>query len=276
MDNRKTIFLDTFVLLEIAKHPDWAENVHKFIEQNSYVLVVGVMHLIEAYKWKRYWSESANFISSLPFFIAENPENITKAEVAHYPDEITLPIAFNPADFPYSVDELRQAIEINLQGKISSLEQNYRNEYRTIWQSMLDNRKTYLPDNGKNYSDVELKVFFMMNVMTWLYTSGHQDFLQKKISASQEIVLERFKSIYLPLVAIFVEYYINKKDGKPSDVGDFYQMGIIPYVDLAILDKERNALIQRVNREKLFPQRLQTCNLAEFRQMVDHHAVPMP
>jgi hypothetical protein len=275
MDNRKTIFLDTLVLLEIAKHPNLAENVYKYIEKNCYVLVVGVMHLIEAYKWKRYWSEIAKFISSLPFIIAENPENITKAEVANYPNEITLPIAFNPADFPYSNDKLRQALEINLQGKVSRLEQNYRKEYRSIWQSMLDNRKTYLPDNGKNYSGVELKIFFMMNVMAWLYTSGHKDFLQKKVSASQEIELECFKSIYLPLVAIFVEYYINKKDGKPSDVGDFYQMGIIPYVGLAVLDKERNALIQRVNREKLFPQRLQTCNLANFRQMVDYHIAPI-
>lgn len=268
MDNRKTIFLDTLVLLELAKYPDWAESVRKFIEQNNYILVVGVMHLIEAYKWKRYWSEIANFISSVPFVISENPEKITKTEVANYPDEITLPVAFDPTHYPYSKDELKQAIEINLKGKVSHLEKNYRNEYRSIWQSMLDNRKTYLPDNGKNYSNGELKVFFLMNVMTWLYTTGHQGFLQKKVSASEEIIIERFKSIYLPLVAIFVEYYVNKKNGKPSDVGDFYQLGIVPYVCTSVLDNERHNLIQRVNRQELFSQLLSTYNISEFKELV--------
>jgi hypothetical protein len=268
MDSRKTIFLDTSILLEIAKYPTWAGCVFNFIEQNDYVLVVEVMHLIEIYKWRKYWGGVAAFISSVPFVISENPENITKVEVTYYPQGISLPIAYNPAQSSLSKSELKQVIEILLKGKVSHLEQNYRNEYKNIWQSFLDNRKTFLPDNGKNYSDSELKTFFQWNVSNWLYATGHKAFLEKLVSTSQGIVVECFKSIYLPLLAIFVEYHINKKKGKPSDVGDFYHLGIIPYVEFAILDNERHELIERINRESLFSQRLHTCNLKQFKQMV--------
>ncbi|SRR5258706_6608414 len=268
MDNKRTIFLDTNVLLELGKFPDWAETVRNFIEQNNFVLVIGVMHLIEIYKWKRYWSEIADFISSVPFVISEKPENITDVEVANYPNEIPLPTTFESTHYQYSKDELKQAIEVNLKEKVYIFEKNYRSYYRSIWQGMLDTRKTYPPSNGKNYSDAELKVFFLMNVMTWLNAAGHQAFLRKKVDASEVIILERFKSIYLPLVAILVEYYVGKKNGKPSDVGDFYQLGIIPYVDISVLDNERHDLIERVKRQELFPQALSTYNISKFKEQI--------
>ncbi len=268
MDNRKTIFLDSFVLIELAKHPIWTENVREFIERNSYVLAVGVMHLIEIYKWKRYWSEIANFISSVPFVISEKPEHITKAEVEHYPNEISLPLTFDSSKHSYSKPELKEAIEINLKGKIAGFEQNYRKEYRNIWQSILDNKKKYLPDDGKSYSAVEMKVFFRINVLTWLFTGGHQNSLKREINPTQEVNIECFKSIYLPFLAIFVEYYINKKIGKPSDVGDFYQLGIIPYVSISVLDNERHNLIQRINRQGLFSQHLTVHNISEFKGLM--------
>ena len=268
MDNKRTIFLDTNVLLELGKFPDWAKTVRNFIEQNNFVLVIGVMHLIEIYKWKRYWSIITSFISSVPFVIYKNPERITEEEVANYPNETSLPVAFDSTQQGYSEDELKQAIEFNLKRKVSAFEKSYRDKYQSIWQAMLNNRKTYLPDIGKNYSNIELKDFFLINVMTWLYKGGHQEFLQKKVNTSEVIILERFKSIYLPLVAIFVEYYVGKKNGKPSDVGDFYQLGVVPYIDMSVLDNERHNLIERVNRQELFPGSLLTYNISKFKELI--------
>jgi hypothetical protein len=70
-------------------------------------------------------------------------------------------------------------------------------------------------------------------------------------------------------LAIFLEYYVGKKEGKPSDIGDFYQLSIIPYVNLAMLDKERNSLIQKINQQNLFPEKLIVCNLEKFKGMIN-------
>lgn len=268
MSNIKTLLLDTFVLIEIAKNPDWSQDVCKFITQNDYTIVIGTMNLIELYKWEKYWGGVASFISSVKFVVAENPEQITNAEVENYPNEVVLPIAFNPSDYQFLSETLREAIEMNLKGKIAAFEKNYRNEYKSIWQPMRDNRKTYPPDNGKNYSSVEIEVFLQTNVLQWLYTTKYKNFLERNISKSQAIDIKLFKSIYLTLLGLFVEYYINKKDGKPSDVGDFYQMSLLPYVSVAVLDKERHNLIQWINQEGLFPNKLCTYNLADFKKEI--------
>jgi hypothetical protein len=264
MDNRKTLFLDTSILLEIAKASDYGQEIRRFIEQNGFILVIGVMNLIEIQKWKQYWHSVAIFISSVPFLIAETPENITRAEVENYPNEISLPIALDSSIFAYSADQTAEALESNLSGKVTRLEGAYRNEYRAIWQSFIANRES--PENGKSFSASEVETFFLINVLQWLHLAGYKSFLQNQVSASRIINLKRFKSIYLPLLGIFVEYSINNKTGHPSDVGDFYQLGILPYVSASVLDNERNSLIHYINRHDLFSQELSTYNQKEFRE----------
>jgi hypothetical protein len=60
----------------------------------------------------------------------------------------------------------------------------------------------------------------------------------------------------------------KKKSGKSSDVGDIYQLAIIPYLHFAVIDNERNYLFQRINQGNLFPEKLNSCNLAQFRKTI--------
>jgi hypothetical protein len=96
---------------------------------------------------------------------------------------------------------------------------------------------------------------------------SYPDFVER--ASREEIInLERFKSFYIQVLAIFLEYYVQKKGGKPSDMGDFLQLSLVPYVDLAVLDNERNNLIQRINRDSLFPSSLRACGLSDFKAMI--------
>ncbi len=94
----------------------------------------------------------------------------------------------------------------------------------------------------------------------------HEEFLKRQSSISQEIKIECFKSVYIQALSIFLEYYVHGKDGKKSDVGDLFQLSILPYVSLAVVDNERYDLIQKINRQSLFPETLQACNLAQFKK----------
>jgi hypothetical protein len=263
----KYLFLDSFVFIRIAEDAQLANEVRDYITVNNFTLVVGVMNLIEVYKWKKYWEPVIELISSVPFCIAENPEKIAMSEVSSYPNEINLPTGFCSSESSFTETDLKKAIEVNLRKKISAFERSYRNYYRDVWKAILDNRKGFSPENDGKYSPSQKQIFLQINVLKWLYPN-HKKFLEQQIFQSKEIKIERFKSVYIQILAIFLEYYIQQKDGKPSDVGDFYQLSILPYVDLAVLDNERCNLIGRINKQNIFSENLPATNLAEFRKIV--------
>lgn len=90
----KTLYLDTFALIKISADLSFMSAVVKHINTNSYVLIVGIMNLMEIYTWQKCWSEVSELISSVPFCIAQNPEKIMTLEIQNYPNKIDLPVAF--------------------------------------------------------------------------------------------------------------------------------------------------------------------------------------
>jgi len=110
-------------------------------------------------------------------------------------------------------------------------------------------------------------IFMQINVLKFLFPD-YQSFAEEQRAKSQIVKIESLKTAYIQTLIIFLEYYIQKKDGKSSDIGDIYQLAILPYVDLAVIDNERNDLFQRINQGNLFPEKLNTCNLAQFRKII--------
>jgi hypothetical protein len=265
--SNKYLFLDSFVFIRIAEGARFAHEVQDYVLANNYTLVIGVMNLIEVYKWKKYWEPVTDFISSVPFCIAENPEQLATFEVSNYPNTVELPTGFCSSEFSFSQVELKNAIQINLHKKISAFESHYRSYYRNVWKAIINNRSSFPPEKDGKYSPFQRWLFLQTNVLKWLYPN-HNKFLNHELSQSKEIKIESFKSVYIQMLAIFLEYYVQKKDGQPSDLGDFYQLSTLPYVELAVLDNERYNLIQRINRQNLFLQNLPAMNLAEFRKIV--------
>lgn len=264
---QKTIYLDSFALARVSANPSFANAVMNYINANNYALIIGIMNLMEIHTWPKRWADASEFIASVPFCIAQNSEQIAAHEVRSYPYQIALPIGFCSAEYSYSKAELKEALEINLKEKIASFEKGYRNQQRSILDSILNNRSSFLPEENGKYSTIQRLIFLQINVLRFLYPD-HKDFLEAQLAKSHEIKVECFKSVYIQALAIFLEYYVQKKDGKPSDIGDLYQLAIIPYADLAIIDNERNDLLQRVNRDNLFPTRLSTCNIAQFKKVI--------
>jgi hypothetical protein len=264
---KKTIFLDSFTFIRLAEDPAFSLAAKNYLLSGEYTLVIGVMNLIEIYKWRTYWREISDFISSVNFCITQNPDQVANAEVLNYPTKISLQTEFCSSDFSYSKAELINAIETNLDGKIALFEKSYRDNYEDIWKAIINNRSSFPPEDNGKYSSSQRWIFLQTNVMKLLYPN-HRLFMQKQVSEPNGLKIECFKSILIQTLAIFLEYYVGKKDGKASDVGDFYQLSVVPYVDLAVLDKERNSLIQKINRQGLFPEKLSTFNLEQFKNLI--------
>jgi hypothetical protein len=261
------LYLDTFAAVRVASDAAFASAARAYILSENFVLVQSTMNLVEIFSWPQRWPDVVSFVSSVPFCIAQNTDKITACEIASYPDELTsLPVGFCSSDHSFSADELVEAIYFHLKGKIADFARDYRSENEEALQAILSQRESFLPERPERYSASERKIFIDYNVLKMLL-KDHPDFVDR---ARQKGVVnvERFKSFYMQMLAIFLEYYVQKKKGKSSDMGDILQLSLVPYVDLAVLDNERNNLVQRINRDSLFPGYLQACSWSDFKAKV--------
>jgi hypothetical protein len=271
---KRYLYLDTFASVRVASDATLASAAKAYIVDENLTLAHSAMILMELFSWPKRWPEVVSFVSSVPFCIAQNTDKITAQEIATYPNELTsLPVGFCSSDYSFSTDELREAISFHLKGKIAEFARDYRNSNEETLQTILSKRSSFLPEKSGRYSSVERQMFMQSSVFSMLFPE-HREFLSNTLASAmaegrkEGINIERFKSVYIQALAIFVEYYVQKKGGKLSDMGDILQLSLIPYVDLAVLDNERNNLIQRINRDGLFPSHLRACSLSDFIAMI--------
>lgn len=263
----KKIYLDTFAFVKIAADDRMAEAARKYLVEGGWELVVGTLNLQEIYSWPSCWSSVATFISSVPFCIARNSDRIADAELASYPAAISLPIGFRSLDHCFSSEELGRAIEHNMRLKIASFN-GLKGSYEQTLQALIEDRDSFPPASGRRHSPVE-KFHFLHKAVFAMLSPRHLPTLRRLLNSQGPIEIERFRSVYIQALAVFLEYHVQRKPGKPSDVGDICQLALLPYVDQAVLDNERSDLVIRLNREEAFQKLLSSCRMSEFVDMIN-------
>ena len=209
----KKVYLDTFALVKVGADASLRQAARRYFEDDERELVVGALNLVEVYPHQRRWSEVANFISSVPFCIAQNPDQVADAEVARYPEATTLPVVFRSSDHRFSSAELGDAIVGNMRLKIASFNRNFRDQYEETLQALLEDRNSFPPDSGRRHSAAQKWIFLQKAVLAML-SPRHLSFL-KKLHASQELIkIELFRSVYIQALAVYLEYHVQKKKGK--------------------------------------------------------------
>lgn len=264
----KKIYLDTFAFVKIAADARMAEATRKYFVEDGWELVVGTLNLQEIYSWPSCWSSVATFISSVPFCIAQNSDRIADAELAGYPDAIPLPIGFRSLEHGFSSEELRGAIEHNMRAKIASFNSEFKGSYEQTLQALIEDRDSFLPEPSRRHSPTE-KLHFLHKAVFAMLSPRHLPNLRHLLTSQGPIEIERFRSVYIQALAVFLEYHVQRKPGKPSDVGDICQLALLPYVEQAVLDNERNDLVMRLNREEAFQKRLSSCRMSEFVERIN-------
>jgi hypothetical protein len=259
-----TLFLDTHVLVRVAAEPPRVEAVQHYIASQGYTLAVGSLNFTELYQHESRWEEVAEFIASVPFCIVENIEKVTEREVLNYPSATTLLAEFSSVDAGLTRDELKHAIQANLGGKVAEFDRNYRAAAPFIHQALQQDKQGFFsPEHGQRYSSWQRDAFLWKGVFQAL-SPEYLGLLQAYIEKGEAIDVTRFASVYVQQLAIFLEYYEQNKPGKVSDIGDFTFLGYLPYVDEAVLDKERAHVVRRINQVGGLGQQLPALTLKQF------------
>src|SRR4030095_12095377 len=156
----KRVYLDTFAFVKIAADASKAEAARRYLEEGGWELVVGALNLLEIYSWPSCWSSVAAFISSVPFCIAQNSDEVADAEVARYPDRITLPTSFRSSDSTFSGADLGKVLEEILRVKIALFNRGFKGRYQEVLRSIVAERDSFPPDSGRKHSP-EQRWFFL-------------------------------------------------------------------------------------------------------------------
>jgi|AGTN01.3.fsa_nt_gi hypothetical protein len=257
----KTLYLDSFVYAHIAKDPALAQNVRETILSDGFTLVVSTINLIEFLPHIKRLDAVTEFIASVPFAIAYNVDQLVDEEVRSYPTLMRMPLGFVSSETAFTNEELGNAIQENLVGKIQGFRDGYLKKAEETFEELLRKR-----DSGKaafTNSD-EINLFLMTNVLAMLLGS-HPRFANEHVGNGLNI--EHFKVYSIQVLILFEDYYQQKKQGQPSDIGDILQIGYAPYVDLAVFDKAKIDTLRRLAKRNVLP--AMTCqNLSEFRRAV--------
>jgi len=255
----KTIFLDSFMFIKAFKDASLQTKLQNYLTAQGRILVVNAVSLIEIYlDQPSRWEEIADFLSAVPFCIAKNPENIFAEEVKHYPYTIPLPLDFCSQAHADSMTELRKAIEDNIKSKIPAFLRSYKKE-REEFMSKILTRIHKLPD-GTGDRNVALFIYTNEPILEDLLRY-HKSFLD---SHALPIEVKSFRSSYIPNLSMFLEYYVAKKIPKKGDMGDFFHMSYVPYVNEAVIDGERFDMLERINRSGLLSEPLVAYNWRQF------------
>ena len=276
---KRFLYLDTFATVRTAADVALAAAIRDHIASEGFVLVVGTQNLREFVSWPKRWAEVTSFVSSVPFCVAQNPEEIIAQEVASYPNELaSLPLLFSSSDYSSSDGEMADLL-FRLKEGLAKADRRFRAHVKEVFEAVLAKRQQFLPEKEGKYSSTERQMFMQSSVFAMLFPE-HRDFLSRALAAARAdgqeegVRIERFKSIYIQALAIFTEFYVQKKPGKLSDMGDILQLSLAPYVDLSVLDNERTNLVHRFNRERLLPVHLQACSFSDFKAEVNNSSLP--
>jgi hypothetical protein len=203
--------------------------------------------LIEIYKHNTSWDNILDLIASVPFVIAKNIDIVHDTEVKNYPDEISLPFSIYSSPLGSNKETIINAFKINMIAKISEFARKNDLLAREILKSILLEKQNVPPDDGGKYSAFQFWLFLESNLLNML-REKHPDFI-KKYLPKQGFDESLFKSFNMGSAVIFYEYYVQNKEGKFSDIGDFWHLSYLPYCHYAVLDNERLNLIYRIKND---------------------------
>lgn len=259
------LFLDCCVLADIAEDPYLFQSAYRFVKNGSYTLVISSFLLLEL-RSHRLSPQAIKFISSLPFVIAETSDVILGREAQLYPMCVELPTGYSSVDWPGKPEELCNVLLEHMDTKIREFETTFKKEKETIWFDIKSRVQRFAASNPSGiYTPSEVWIFLEDSVLRMLASEDLQK-ITNEANGQHYVEINCFKSALLQSSAIFFEYCIQRKQGKPSDLGDFYHLAYLPYCDLSVVDSERNDLIRRLVKQG-WVAGIDTISLAQFKDL---------
>lgn len=272
---RKYIFLDNWVLSKLTG-AGVRHRLITFLKSNDYTGLITSLLMTELYNpgWETTAKEdravkAVDFLSEIRCVIVD-PDKVFRAEIDRYPDPLkTMPVELDLQEIPDDqraqilLQFMRRDISFLNQGKdIEGWCKNYKKlkgEWLNTTKSIIDHARNegILKQNKKGkFIDLEKsKELFLLTLdLRHIHSVAEKDALLTKIIA-QKSSGNWFDLLAIRVTSLCIWYsYIdidpsNIPPYKPSDIGDYYHIGLIPYCSAFTIDNPMQKLLQRFREQ---------------------------
>ena len=245
------IYCDTNILSYIAKNKNIWNKLFEFLTENDLTLGIGGPQLSELSDATRLHKTFSEMFVFFPSVLLKPHEIIFDEEVKAHPNKRKSLLSENPLNSFLMVDDGIQKLQNQL---FSSNLSEARNDQLHHAAKLLV-RHNLLKDNfpknstGK-YSLEQADEFAEVMVIQWL-SKNYRDFLKRFQINISSFHPEIFLSIRLFAHFIFYKFYLgNREPNKIPDFGDLAHIFLLPYCDLAIMERDNCNVLNQIKRNQ--------------------------
>jgi len=271
----KYVFLDNWVLSDYTKS-DRLPYLSDYIKNNHLTVLIDSLSLTELYNpgWANAsddrTSRATTFISKHPTIVVD-PMQLIRAEIQNYPEPVqSLPVELDLEIM--SEEDRKQSLSQFLHHDKSFLQQGkdvrtWANNYEKAKSEWLDNIEKIIDhavrsgvltrDKTGHFTQLEKEREAFLVTLDGRHFSYFDDKEREQLGpkivelfrgATSKLPAARSTSLYFWYAYLQIDK-THPISRAPSDLGDFYQMSLIPYCELFTTDNKMKWLSQRIADE---------------------------
>jgi len=248
-------YLDTNILSYLAKNRSLWSKLLEFFRDNDLTMGVGGPQVAELSDADRLHKDLVALFMSVPTGIVKNWDMIIDEEVKSHPKRRTDSLLLYPLNAillePNGLDKLQNFLSSKELKEARSDQLHFASQ---MHDRMVELKGNFPPSKESKYIRSQADEFAIYFVMQWL-AIDHRDFLVslRDHFNVEDFHLDIFQSIRLYAYVIFYKYYLGQREPKKlSDFADLGHFFIIPYCDIAIMERDLcNVLNQIKNHHRI-------------------------
>lgn len=250
--NLRFVYFDTGIISHIAKDKTLWSRLRRFLEERDMILGICEAQLLELHDAKGLHERISELISTVPSGMMKRRDTILSEEVHAYPNQrgeslSHLPYLLNAIPSSTSGEDLIRKFlsEDVILSETRKQQIADAEEMKTRLPSLKEN---FPPSTNGNYTVSQASEFIFDLTVQWLLPV-HRDFLLQFKDDAQSFRAEAFLSVQLYALVVFYKYYLGRREPKKSsDFGDLFHLMLIPYCEIAIMERDLCETLKQIKR----------------------------
>ena len=258
----KCAYLDTSILSETAKHPEWYRPLFNILFNNRLYIALSDSLLVELSQTTKKHSELDNLFTLLPSGKIKNFETVIAEEVISYPKKRNESLL----SYPLTLEVDKQTIPDWLVSNEVKKAKRQQLVFAKNMKQQLDSAKSNLPHSKKNkYSIKQAEIFTWMVIIQWL-TANHPTFMKKLNDKGLLLRAEAFPSVQLYTLYIYYKHYLGNRESKElSELSNLLHLFHFPYCKLIIVEREMYNILHKIKSQYKLLQDTEIKNIDFFK-----------
>jgi hypothetical protein len=244
------VYFDTNILSHLAKDKQLWSKLSEFLTQNDLTLAVSVQ-VAELSDAKGLHQSLTELFVSVPSALVKSWDVILNEEVKAHPQKRTETLLTYPLNAViFEQDGVQKLQDFFSSKNLSDARKGQLDHAQQYAKRHADLKDNYPPSKTGKYTREQADEFAWIQVMQWLGDT-HRDFLAGFQNNIGNFRPEVFLSVRLFAHVIFYKYYLGRREpNKISDFGDLSHLFIMPYCELAIMERDLCNVLNQIKRHQ--------------------------